>query len=177
MIRYFKNQALIKCPDAILSLDYTYNADGDSMADFISDHNEAVDSMTDNLYKEELQQVWDIARNHTTSREYAVINHKYRDGSTGLSISRQRQHELEQSALSKLRRCKQLQELAGIDTSQTHPYYMGGFQRWKDKQESCGEGLAVENVLRERNRKRHKRKSEDVSLIEQELESFWSVPS
>lgn len=179
LISYFKTQALIKGhPDAVMSLDYTYNAEGDTMADFISDDGECSDSMEDDLYRQQLRRVWDILPKHLTGRENEVIFLKYKDGecpdsmSEHTNLSKQRLYDLEQSAIKKLRRCREIQNLHG---GQTHLYYMGSFERWRERQESCVESVAVENALREK--KRHRRKAEDMQALEQELEEFFGIPS
>ena len=63
-----------------MSLDYTYNAEGDTMADFISDDGECSDSIEDDLYRQELRKVWNILPKHLTNRESEIISLKYRNG-------------------------------------------------------------------------------------------------
>ena len=164
-----------------MSLDYTYNAEGDTMADFISDDGECSDSIEDDLYRQELRKVWNILPKHLTNRESEIISLKYRNGecpesiSEHTNLSKQRLYDLEQSAIKKLGRCKQLRQIAGLPEGETHLYYCGSFGRFKDKQESCVEAIAIDNALREK--KKRKRKVEDIKDLEQELEAFFGVPS
>lgn len=107
--RYALSMASLDAPIA--------DADGLTLADGIADDANIEEMVIDDVYADEVKAVWDIAKEHTSPREFECLERIYKDGATlrdvaqTMGFTHTRAAQLRDHALKQLRKGKAYRQL------------------------------------------------------------------